>query len=94
MPLTLRSILSTTKTARAIDRTAAFGTDRDALERRYREARAAYIHASNDLSRFGIRYDELLSDVPDSIDLAGYEGIEREPTKPRIVKANELDPER
>lgn len=94
MPLKLRSIFGTTSTVRAIERTAAFGAGRDELERRYRDARAAYIHASNDLSRFGIRYDELLSDVPDSIDLAGYEGIDREPTKPRIVKAHELDAER
>ena len=94
MSLKLRSILATTKTTRAMERTAAFGADRNELERRYRAARAAYIDASNDLTRFGIRYDELISEVPDSIDLAGYDGTEREPTKPRIVTASELDPER
>ncbi len=94
MPLKLRDILGTTKTTRAMDRAAAFGADRDELERRYREARAAYIQASNDLTRFGIRYDELVSEVPDSIDLANSAGTEREPVKPRMVRADELDAER
>lgn len=90
----LRTILGITKTTRAMEATTEFGADRAELERRYREARAAYIEASNALTRFGIRYDELIADVPDSIDLASYSGTEREPTKPRMVRADELDPER
>lgn len=93
MRLNLYSLFGPTKTTRAIQRVATLGAERDEIERRYREARAEYISASQDLTRFGIRYDELLSEIPDSIDLAGYQGSEREPAKPRNVTANELDPE-
>lgn len=68
-----------------------FGAERDEVERRYRDARAAYIAASKDLSRFGIRYEALVADVPDSIDLSDRDGTEREPARPRIVSADELD---
>ena len=94
MTVKFRDLLGTSKTMRALQRAAEFGSDRDEVERRYRDARAAYIEASNDLSRFGIRYDELAADVPEAIDLAGYAGTEREPVKPRIVTADELDVER
>lgn len=94
MPLRLRSLFGKTSTSRAIEETTTFGADRDELERRYRDARAAYIEASNDLTRYGVRYNELVADVPDSIDLSGYAGMEREPTKPRIVMAHELDSDR
>ncbi len=90
----IRDLFGTTKTMRAMQRAADFGADREDVERRYRDARAAYIEASNDLTRFGIHYDELMSDVPDSIDLRGRPGTKREPMKPRIVKADELDAER
>jgi len=94
MTVKFRDLFGTSKTMRALQRAAEFGSDRDEVERRYRDARAAYIEASNDLSRFGIRYDELAADVPEAIDLAGYAGTEREPVKPRIVTADELDVER
>ena len=94
MPLKIRHLFVTTKTMRAMQRVGDFGADRDEVERRYREARAAYIAASNDLTRFGIRYDELITDVPDSIDLSGRTGTKREPIKPRIVTSDELDAER
>lgn len=94
MTIQFRHLFGTSKTKLAMQRAAEFGSDRDEVERRYRVARAAYIEASNDLSRFGIRYDELAADVPESIDLAGYAGMEREPAKPRIVTPDELDVER
>jgi hypothetical protein len=94
MPLKLGDLFGTSKTMRALQRAAEFSSDRDEVERRYWDARAAYIQASNDLRRFGIRYDELAATVPEAVDLAGYFGMEREPAKPRIVTADELDAER
>ena len=69
MPLKVRDLFGTTKTMRAMQRASEFGADRDEGERRYWDARAAYLQASKDLGRFGIRCDELVSVVPDSIDL-------------------------
>ncbi len=86
----IRHPFGTTKTMSAMQRAAAFGADRDAMERRYWDARAAYVEASNDLIRFGARYDELCAEVPESIDLTKFAGTEREPIKPRIVTADEL----
>jgi hypothetical protein len=90
----IRDLFGTTKTMRAMQRVADFGADRDEVERRYRDARAAYIEASNDLTRFGIKYNELISEVPDSIDLRDRPGTKREPMKPRIVMSDEFDAER
>jgi hypothetical protein len=63
-------------------------------KRSCRAAREAYVTVSNVLCRLGIRSDEWVSNIPDSIDLAGNSETERTLTKPRNVAADELGRER
>lgn len=81
---------SSSQTNNAIARAIALSKDRQTIEDRYLLARAEFIQAAQQLQRFGVVYDRLLSDVPDSIDLAHYPGLQQEPLLPQLVTAMEL----
>lgn len=69
------------------------GRQRDGIERRYHAARAAFIEAARDLREYGQRYAERAAAVPAGVDLTSHAETSREPIRPELVTADELDTE-